>query len=84
MIESDSWNHPFDIYLNLLVMSKKGWYVGLGQESVAWGRRNKDLKKGDKLGALKKGGGIPLANYGPPCNMSITFGTEDQNAMNIQ
>ena len=66
---------------NCLKYLKRGW-------NRTDGRQNKDLKKGDKLGqevgALKKGGGIPLANYGPPCNMSITLGTEDQNAMNIQ
>ena len=30
------YNHPFDICLNPLIMSKEGWFVGLGQGEVAW------------------------------------------------
>ena len=29
------YNHPFDTCLNLLIMCKEGWCVGLGQEEVA-------------------------------------------------
>ena len=30
------YNHIFDIYLNPLIMCKKGWCVGLGQEEAVW------------------------------------------------
>ena len=42
------YNHPFDICLNPLIMSKEGWFVRLGQEEVAWewGKCLKYLKKG--------------------------------------
>ena len=39
-----------DICLNLLIISKEGWFVGLGQE-VAWGR-------GKCLNTLKVGGTV--------------------------
>ena len=38
LIENElNWkNRPFDICLNLLIMCKEGWLVGLGQEGVVW------------------------------------------------
>ena len=38
LIENElNWkNRPFDICLNLLIMCKESWLVGLGQEGVVW------------------------------------------------